>query len=521
MNTMRKKLIFSLTAFTVCLLLCVVNLYWQEGKKEKIHQGELDQYLISKKSLATTFVFEQFGQVVPITELYHPYPEFYAFKELPIDLLRAGYLYAKSCLDQDFEKADRIARGHALSPSKFLVWHQSLCRNNWKALDLWLMRGPYLHPSGNSYIKLLQTQRPELITSELTQYLHVTEKKTYGPFEKFYTSLSKDEQSLYLKNQDKILLADKLIYLSKFDSQHQNIYIFSLELLNKELVNTHSMKISSIEDSPHCINFLNPICLDPSDTLQFRWRSRWNNTVLVYLLIFITLSFLNYVYINKKIADEKNADQALLFQLISHEIRTPMTSLKLNLDSLRSKYEDLAPIAQQSLLQSFDNFQNLEKIVLKALQEIKHDSDRITFNIYNLTDTIIYNNFEEIVEFEPVQESTLVEMSPFWYEICLNNLIKNAINHGARPIKVSLTNKQDHVYLEVQDQGLADLKVLKKMTKPQHKNPLSSGLGIGLSMINRKMKDMGGELIIKVAPTRYILKLKIATKSNTITARES
>lgn len=505
------KYIAALITFPLLVIVWAAHIYISESLIDSIDNKGLEDYLLSKKRIAQKFNFPAMGNTTPNKELYRPFPQYYAFKQLPLELIKAAYLYEKTCHEADYLKADAIAQKHTLSPSKLLQWHKAVCQKDSTLFSLWHKRKPFLHPNGHSYSFLFKQHFPHLAkTTPL--FLHISERAPQSDFDKFYKNLSLDDQKKYLLNTDKSIINNSLVFIPKWNGRQQNVYVYPLAKLNKELAFTHSFHLTLIESATNCSLLLGSLCFEPLKKAGAHWESRWNYLTTLYVLIYLTFFSFYFTYLKKKQVNSENEDQALLFQLISHEVRTPLTSLGLNLDSLRHQFENLNSEGQKSLMHSLDNFHKLEKIIQKSLQEIRNNHQDKEFDIYSLTDEIIYQHYNEAVLFEPQDKKCIVRMSPFWYEICLSNLIKNAIHHGVAPIKVSLSEDKHQISLSVQDQGNTDLKILKKMLNPNDKNPKSKGLGIGLSMINRKINEVGGELVINANPTTYTIKFKAVTK---------
>jgi C4-dicarboxylate-specific signal transduction histidine kinase len=65
------------------------------------------------------------------------------------------------------------------------------------------------------------------------------------------------------------------------------------------------------------------------------------------------------------------------------------------------------------------------------------------------------------------------------------------------------------VSVEVKDAGNPSLEDLENALTPHHKGKKSKGLGIGLSIVNRKINEVGGTLDIQANPTRFTMKFKL------------
>jgi C4-dicarboxylate-specific signal transduction histidine kinase len=126
-----------------------------------------------------------------------------------------------------------------------------------------------------------------------------------------------------------------------------------------------------------------------------------------------------------------------------------------------------------------------------------------------VTEGIVQSKYQELVNFKSELPECIVELSVFWFEIFLTNLIRNALAYGKQPINVYITKESPaEVAVIVEDQGEVNLKFLRSLLNPIIKVKSSKGLGIGLKIVARKMKEIGGQLEVHAQPTRFVLKFK-------------
>jgi len=118
-------------------------------------------------------------------------------------------------------------------------------------------------------------------------------------------------------------------------------------------------------------------------------------------------------------------------------------------------------------------------------------------------------HYKDQVEFYPLTQDLSGLLDPYWVEISLKNLIENAIDHGSKPIKVTLSHENKVFKVTVEDQGVCQFETLEDMCREFAKGKNSSGTGLGLNIVKKVMKEMGGELKFKKNPTRFILDIPL------------
>ena len=75
-------------------------------------------------------------------------------------------------------------------------------------------------------------------------------------------------------------------------------------------------------------------------------------------------------------------------------------------------------------------------------------------------------------------------------------------------MNVSLNSLHDALELTVVDYGTCPYKNLDEITRSDRKNKNSSGLGLGVSIVQKIMKEMGGKLLYTQTPTTFTLFLR-------------
>lgn len=97
---------------------------------------------------------------------------------------------------------------------------------------------------------------------------------------------------------------------------------------------------------------------------------------------------------------------------------------------------------------------------------------------------------------------------PDWLDICVRNLVSNAIAHGVAPVRVVARQRRGRLVIEVRDQGRLE-RPLEALTTPFERGEDSLGLGLGLSVVQRAAERLGGRLELHGLPhTTFVLTLE-------------
>lgn len=176
---------------------------------------------------------------------------------------------------------------------------------------------------------------------------------------------------------------------------------------------------------------------------------------------------------------------------ISHELRTPLMIIKSSIELLNSQID---PDKQASLLIKIDTSANeiqdlIDTFLSLAREKNQHQSNVITQKI----DHILHERLEYWQTYADKQNVTIAshvdspitrESSVPLFSTIISNLIKNALLHSSSSkIDIYLNNHS----LKVVDHGPKINDELKAVLFDAYQkgNPLSEGLGLGLSIIKR------------------------------------
>lgn len=220
--------------------------------------------------------------------------------------------------------------------------------------------------------------------------------------------------------------------------------------------------------------------------------------------------------------EKNNRETQKLIADISHQIKTPLTSLNMINDIL---YDGSIP--EEKKKEFLDNMHyELDKIywLVKTLLDIsKLDSKTIVLkkSKINLYDMIlsIKEQFKVMLdssntEFKVnIDKKATILCDEKWTKEAIDNLIKNAIEHGAKQITVNGTYNKLYTHLEIIDNGDGiDEKDINHIFERFYKakNSRSESLGLGLAFTKSIIQNQDG--IIKVISnkgegTKFIIEM--------------
>ncbi len=222
--------------------------------------------------------------------------------------------------------------------------------------------------------------------------------------------------------------------------------------------------------------------------------------------------------------EKNNKDFEKLIADISHQLKTPLTSLNLINDIL---YTDLPEEKKKEFLDSSQK--ELEKInwLIKTVLNIaKLDSktlilDKKNENAYHLC-LEVKNNFKAMCEINHVDieivsnKEETINCDKKWTIEAMNNIVKNAIEHGAKMITIQLEENTMYTKITIRDNGEGIDKedlghIFDRFYKA--KNSKESSLGIGLAFCKSIIRNQDGDIRVKSSKkekdtwTEFMIKL--------------
>jgi len=209
---------------------------------------------------------------------------------------------------------------------------------------------------------------------------------------------------------------------------------------------------------------------------------------------------------NQKELAELEREQAWkdMARQVAHEIKNPLTPMKLTLQQLTAMYREksknfdslfekvsetiLAQIATLSQIASeFSNFAKMPPLNLASvnLKQILNEII-ILFNDENISLKLNYQTEEERVEADLSQVNRM-----------FINLIRNAMQAGARNVELLVTQEQSDLCIRVIDDGKGIPQPLIHKVFTANFTTKSGGMGLGLKLAKKFMESIKGEISVE------------------------
>ena len=226
---------------------------------------------------------------------------------------------------------------------------------------------------------------------------------------------------------------------------------------------------------------------------------------LIFSLLLTLLSGLGRVlYLRTK----QRKERQFVLQLLTHELRTPIASLGLTVEMFRNRYDDFSDETQSAVWRLISDYQRLSQLTENSKVYLSSDqSEPLLKQNASLKEWLDHVCVKHNISYQCEARELELNLPYYWLTICLDNLIKNAKQHGRGEVLVQV-KLGDKLTIEVQDEGHfpSPIKRLMSSVTPS-KTHKQDNMGIGLTIVEHLIKHADGRLIILRNPTRCILEI--------------
>ena len=415
-----------------------------------------------------------------LRNIHKSLPHFQDYNENDIqDLAR----YAKSC--------SQINTSPPAALKKAWQWHQSVCTTKKPELRFY-QTSPFMHPSGQSYSKLAIDENFESLKNVENQ-LHIAEVLKLESFvlealiNKESIVLNKDSVFIFVENESSNAI------FKVYSTSDWNHFLSQQDFDYKTTINQQCLQKAGIG-------------------CWIEKKSRSFKIIEVLLIGFLILGlfafglFIYYFNNNRQLKKAEEKKRKFALQMLTHELRTPAASLSFLTENIRTDFDQLPENHKENFMRVFDEVLRLQNTTKVSYQYLQTDAlkEQLIKPKIEKRDLINYlQNLSQKENYEFYFKSDLKKLSLaidwFWLDICLQNLIRNAHEHGVKPVQVEIEIQNSHLIIWVIDQGQTNLDI-GTMTEAFHKSAQSKGLGLGLSIVKNILSNLKLELLLQTKP---------------------
>lgn len=413
-----------------------------------------------------------------------------------------------------------IAQMSKLSVDKNILWEDFRCRRVSKLPANFFESPPLIHDSGISfaYFAFLSDREPfnsaEWVKLNIS-YFHVSELKLLPPSAiegnfKILSNLSKEDLEEIVSGGKHIFSSD--YYLSKVTKERNILYNVYPRVLFDNFLKQKSFFVREMSPGSPCFYREGRIC----------WEKTTNNFLLNFkrssIVIFITsmlVLFLIAIILFKKIRQQKDEEERKrhALRVLTHELRTPVSNLLLQVEMINRQSDILPANILEDFLKIESEVYRLKRLAEKSSSYLQtHIGGALISldlkpveSVNSLIAEMLDIYKEKKIGFQPLPIDQSIVVDVYWLNICLKNLIENAFTHGSAPVNVKLVEDQNFLAIKVENSGACSYSTLEDMLKSDRAGKASSGLGVGLSIVQTIMNEMKGKLLFKQIPTTFSL----------------
>ena len=223
-----------------------------------------------------------------------------------------------------------------------------------------------------------------------------------------------------------------------------------------------------------------------------------------------------FAWLAERERERVSEGRVLALRTLSHEMRTPLTSLAISLEEIRSAFDALPEASQLAFLEVCESVERMRATIALAADYVS--ASAAGKNPHSCEETTLAEIAEDVVQ--GLDASVEVEVKGDgvflvdrrWLQVCLRNLLENAIIHGAPPVRLEAERRGDGIRFVVSDGGDLTEGDLPGLMLP-HRSSRDS-LGLGLAIVDRAARALGGTLRVEVHPTRFILSLPLPSDAS-------
>ncbi|HEH9398264.1 TPA: DUF3404 domain-containing protein [Aeromonas sobria] len=388
------------------------------------------------------------------------------WQRYPLRQLQAIYRYQQEC-----------GADNAL-PAEWLPLLRALCGQASAPPASWFAAHP-IYPLGGSSAARWLARYP---TVELDDLRHVRERHDQLGL---LGELDDDNLDALLRGERWLLQSGQLWLLA--DGQWRRYGAGQWQPLAERL----GVVLDSRVDGS-CQERVGWLCINERPALHWQWLALASS--LGFILLLGWASWQRWCLLRER---------RVALQMLTHELRTPIMAISGISEELRHDFDRLPPSAQQSVGQLLGSVARLHQLAQASRHYLAAETledERVAVSLAEWL-TLACERHGAIFCLE--REMTLA-LPFYWLDLALDNLLRNASQHGRAPVRVSARWQAGRLILAVSDGGELPNYRLATLLR---RGARADGLGLGLAIVRHLLRRLGGRLALSGPPTTFTLTL--------------
>lgn len=462
-------------------------------------------------------------------ELLDPRAALPAWHKLARDQAVVTFTATKTC---------PVAAGAGIVDASLLkahTWASETCAGAGPSLEQLVARAPFMHPSGRSYAALARGlpaspgTTPAAVPAMSREWarahvrsFHVLELAALD-----VASLDRDDRALAsipseawesLTRGDRVVLTRGSLLVA----EHGSLGLTKLRVYPRRAWETF-VRAAPFALAPRATSALcarpasQDLCWEPRSVADRHRPALLFGTGASAALVLAASFALGFAYIGER--RRIHGDRIHVLRTLTHELRTPATSLRLDIEPLRAAYDELPVSCQEPLLRISDGIERLHRVLHRSARYMAlfetSETGGSSVSLVKIAEVpSVKDLFEELSEEWPEgvaltapPEDVAIRVDPEWLGVAVRNLVENGVRHGKPPVAVAWRIDAGDLVVSVADGGSSASLSLRRAIAPNERDPKSPGLGLGLAIVDRVARLLGGKLSHEPSPTMFELRI--------------